>query len=379
MDIYAKIERLKYSPLLLPELKECSMEDLEGGKMGGIASFILNYENNRFGVSQWVSPKRTRSYPYVRVYDTMSLKNKITLIPFLKDEGLDGDRDFVQWDTVSLMSLLNVYVILGYYSYAIKSKKYKNKITSQRLDYLYIRQQIDKLLNYQSSPLHWNLDQLENLKEITDISKQNYKRISDECNVQMHSEDGLDKRIEIIQGNVNRFRELSRKSASEAQHREIQTIQPKENTVLEKASITIENYQGGQYFFTADEICISDDKLFIIEKKHSKKDKIPSLNDIKDGFVKMMLFTNLSKAKILNKEFVPVPVIGLTSEKFQGYCHSRMSEEDILKVLNNNNFNSNQINKINSIFKEGITNNFVILLMESGNEEFQRNILKSVY
>jgi len=29
-----------------------------------------------FGVSKWVSPKRTRSYPYERVYNTLSLGTK---------------------------------------------------------------------------------------------------------------------------------------------------------------------------------------------------------------------------------------------------------------------------------------------------------------
>ncbi|MGC9043411.1 MAG: hypothetical protein ACP5KG_06100, partial [Myxococcota bacterium] len=75
--------------------------------------------------SWWVSPKRTRSYPDARVYDTLSFEGKkVTIIPIINDEGREGDRDFLQWDTISLMSLLGVYVIIGYYKNAEKSKRY---------------------------------------------------------------------------------------------------------------------------------------------------------------------------------------------------------------------------------------------------------------
>ncbi|MCW7071797.1 MAG: hypothetical protein OCU12_05690 [Methanophagales archaeon] len=111
--------------------------------MARTGCYVLTYKNNSFGVSQWVSPKRTRSYPYARVYDTMSKQLRVTIIPVVKDEGFDGDRDFVQWDTVSLMSLLNVFVILGYYQTAEKNPNYENKITNQVLDYKYLREQLD--------------------------------------------------------------------------------------------------------------------------------------------------------------------------------------------------------------------------------------------
>jgi len=107
--------------------------------------------------SQWVSPKRTRTFPFARVYDTLCRKNRITLIPFCKDEGADGDRDFIQWDTVSLMSLLNVYVIIGYYNKAEKNTRpgqvYKNKISNQIFDYSHVVRSHDCRLSF--SALHW--------------------------------------------------------------------------------------------------------------------------------------------------------------------------------------------------------------------------------
>ena len=61
---------------------------------------LVSSGQNRFAVSKWVSPKRTRSYPYERVYNTFSVSKRITIIPVIKDEGENGDRDFLrlQWE-----------------------------------------------------------------------------------------------------------------------------------------------------------------------------------------------------------------------------------------------------------------------------------------
>ena len=135
MEIFAEIKGIKYTPLLCRELETYSITSL-GKAIEEKSSFIIEInEKDRVAVSWWVSPKRTRSYPYARVYDTLGFSGKkITIIPIIKDEGKDGDRDFLQWDTISLMSLLGIYVIVSYYVEAEKSGKYDNKITKQRFD-----------------------------------------------------------------------------------------------------------------------------------------------------------------------------------------------------------------------------------------------------
>ncbi len=62
------------------------------------------------------------------MFNTLNVSKKITVIPIVKDEGASGDRDFIQWDTVSLMSLLDVFVIFAYYD---KADKKDRKITNQ--------------------------------------------------------------------------------------------------------------------------------------------------------------------------------------------------------------------------------------------------------
>ena len=149
----------------------------------------------------------------------------MTIIPFYKDEGRDGDRDFVQWDSVSLMSLLGVYVVLAYYETARKSPRYENKITAQEFDYDYVLSRFDELRSYKSDALHWNLTELTaNLPLIAVKTKQAYERISRQTGVSLHSERGLDDRIKSLQRDAFSFRRESRSLAEAAQSREVRTV-----------------------------------------------------------------------------------------------------------------------------------------------------------
>jgi hypothetical protein len=94
MDIIAKITGIEYKIYVKEELKKFSSVEFDINTLP--ASFVLEDKNVSFAISKWVSPKRTRSYPYERVYNTLSGAKKITIIPIVKDEGFEGDRDFIQ-------------------------------------------------------------------------------------------------------------------------------------------------------------------------------------------------------------------------------------------------------------------------------------------
>ena len=84
LNITAKITGLKYSPLLCRSLKTYKFEDLEYA-FEKDASFKIVKDQNVFALSWWVSAKRTRSYPYARVYDTLGFSGKkVTIIPVFK-------------------------------------------------------------------------------------------------------------------------------------------------------------------------------------------------------------------------------------------------------------------------------------------------------
>jgi len=334
MDILAEIKGIKYNPFLCRKLGIFDYKDLEMA-LASCASFILNVnKENKVAISWWVSAKRTRSYPYARVYDTLGFYGKkITIIPVVKDEGKEGDRDFLQWDTISLMSLLGVYVVIAYYNDAERSTRYRHKITNQRFDIDYIREKIKNILSYQSDALHWNLAHVDMIGQIGERAMGSYAKISKKLKVEMHSQQTAEKRIiELLKGK-NEFIKLSRMLAEKAQKRERLTTQPKENLLGTKAIITIKNYLGGYYYFTSDEAEVKGNIVFLIEGKHSKNNFLPSLEDIKDGLLKMILFTNLEDVKVDSKKYDSVAVLKLSVENNFLEKNLSRSQKEILSIL----------------------------------------------
>lgn len=346
---YGKIEGIKYTPTFkLPTLQ--TYRNLAKG-IKNASSFIYVKGDSNYAVSWWVSPKRTRSYPYARVYNTLQFtKGKVvTIIPVMKDEGIEGDRDFIQWDTVSLMSLLNVYVIIGYYKTARKKPGFENKVTSQEFDYEYLDKKFDELSNYRSDALHWNIEQLSNLSQIAEKALESYKEISQQLGVKFHDLNKARERINKVFNDVQKFKDFSRKLSFEAQRRETQTKQPKEKTFGEKGSIDIVNSLGGLYHFTIDEVFLNleESKACLIEAKHTSKSALPSEDDIKDGLIKMILYTNL-------KELYYVT----------GQDKVKINEvRPILRLTNNGvNLEKNDYDILRNLLDEAKQNNFTILL-----------------
>lgn len=347
MDISAKIKEIKYKPFLCRELNTFNIKHLESA-LSKEATFILDINGkNKMALSWWVSAKRTRSYPYARVYDSLGFTGKkVTIIPIVKDEGSKGDRDFLQWDTVSLMSLLGVYVIISYYNDAIASSRYANKITSQKFHIEHLLNNITALLSYHSGSLHWNLSQIDKIGNIGQKALQAYDRISKKVGIKMHSKKSAQKRIKELQKDKAVFRGLSRKLAEKAQRRESITKQPKEKLVGKKAKLTIKNYLGGNYFFTSDEVKIDKINIYLIEAKHTQTNKLPSLGDIKDGLLKMILFTNLKNVKFNRIKYCHIPTLKLTTGS--GFKLESLSES--------------QAEMLSLLKQEAKTNGFKILI-----------------
>lgn len=362
MNITGKITGIKYKILLSEELKTIAFENFDVNEMP--SSCLLLDDNHVFAISKWVSPKRTRSYPFERVFNTLHVSKKITVIPIVKDEGAKGDRDFIQWDTVSLMSLLDVYVIFAYYD---KAERKNLKITKQCFDNEYVISKIKEIEQYHSSALHWNLNELnQNLHNILDKAKISYANIEESTGVKLHNLSGLDNFKEKIGTDVSLFMAFSRGKAEKAQAREFVTFQPKESlSTVSKAKITITNYLGGQYFLTVDEIVLTEEKVFLIEGKHSKSAILPSKCDIKEGLLKMILYSNLSEVSVDGKTVKSEAILSLTSPKLKGSVDTSSSKEEIAKLFIENKFSAAQKTLIETVIAEAKQNNFSVKIQFS--------------
>ncbi len=355
MNITAKITGIEYSPKLTSDLAVFDFDNFDINELP--AYCLINYDGFSFGLSKWVSPKRTRSYPYERVYNILGTAKRITIIPIIKDEGKNGDRDFIQWDTVSLMSLLDVFVVFAYYKIAEKHQTRANKITNQQFDNELIKQKISEIKNYHSSALHWNLKEIKkSFPDLIKKAKSAYKTIGKRLSVEFHNEQGIDRFANQFINGVKDFMQTSRLKALEAQNREMQTIQPKEVlSTLTKATITIENYLGGKYYFTTDEIRIEKDKIYLIEAKHSRNSLLPSIGDIKDGLLKMILYTNLKNVSVNDKNYTAIPVLKLTSSKLINNIYKSDFET-------NSKLNEKQKEILRKLFEEADENNFQVAI-----------------
>ncbi|MDR0872696.1 MAG: hypothetical protein LBN27_04405 [Prevotellaceae bacterium] len=365
MNITGKITGIKYKVFLSEDLETI---DINKFNINNVTPFCLVKDGKHsFAVSKWVSPKRTRSYPYERVYNTLNTSKKITVIPIIKDEDFDGDRDFLQWDTVSLMSLLDVFVIFAYYDKAVKNPDYDNKITDFLFDNKYIISKIKEIEQYHSSALHWNLNELKNnLHDIIDKTKKCYTEIEKQTGVKLHNESGIDNFKNKIGKDVSLFMQFSREKAEKAQSREMVTTQPKESlSTLTKAKITITNYLGGQYFFTVDEILIEKDTVYLIESKHSKNSILPSKGDIKDGLLKMILYSNLCEVSVDGVPMKSRAVLKLTSGKINDCLTSEIPVWDRAAFLLDNDFSQEQIRLIDVSLDEAVGNKFIIKIENS--------------
>lgn len=360
-EISGSIERIKYKQFVNDNLRESKLENFDINNSTG--AFLLNNGVETIAVSRWISPKRTRSYPYERVYDTLAFNGKkVTIIPVVKDEGLGGQRDFLQWDTIALMSLLDVRVVLACYDSAEKNTKRNDQITKQNFDNVYITSRLNEIFAFQGTPREWNEREAKQLKAMFEKSKLAYAKISKETKTYLHDETALNELIKFAE-TPQKFLEFSRDKSRKAQAREFVTEQPKEALATDtKAKVTINNALFGRYFFTCDETKLEPKTIYLIEAKHSQRSKFPSRNDIKDGLVKMMLYTNLTGVKVGAKSYDLKVQIRLTSNQLNGSTNSDAKDEIIEKFYTDNSFDTADKNFFVKLFQEARVNKFTIIL-----------------
>lgn len=367
MQLTGKINSITYKPLLCKELKNISLSEFDINKISSNINVVS--DDNIYALCKWAGPKRSRTYPYAKVYDTLKSNLKIAVIPIIKDEGYDGDFDYLQYDTISLMSLLNVYVILVPFVSALKNPKYDNKITKYKIDNDYVINKIKEIQAFKSPAIHYNANIVEN--EMMSLIRQtitNYKKISKKTGVKLHNHKYIENFIEKISFEKESFKMFSREKSKKAQNREMLTTQPNESLrYKKKASITIENHLGGLYYFTTDEIYFSKDKtkIFLRESKHSARHKLPSSSDIKDALIKMVVYCNLKQVEDSKKTYLAMPVLRLSSVLLRGKISSTQSNVKIDYFIKSNTFAKSKEKLLKCLIEEAKTNNFEFIIEKS--------------
>ena len=158
------VRDVRYTPYLGPEmLKMYDIAQFDVNQAQAYGLINLGVPGNNLAFSKWVSPKRTRSYPFARIYNTYHLNTKkVTIIPIIKDEGAGTqNNDRINFITFSWMNLLNIYIILAWYEDAERKPGATDRITNQILNVENVREKLIEISRYQMTALHWNTTHFE--------------------------------------------------------------------------------------------------------------------------------------------------------------------------------------------------------------------------
>lgn len=347
-----------------------TIDDFDINKAKG--SGEIDIDGHKIGYSKWVSPKRTRSYPFARIYDTYHAQKKVTIIPVIKDEGRDADNDRINFMTLAWMNLLNVYIILAWYDEAEKDTKKPDKIKSQKFDSEYVRAKLKEISTYHFSALHWNTTHFErDFKPIFEKAVTSYQQIQAKAKVQLHPSEKhlgvLKQYLSDGQFDLEKFKEVSLEGSSQASFREQSTTHALESLSAEgfKGNFTLRNMLGGKYYLTADEVFWNNGKIIIRESKNATQGKkIPSGNDIKDGLCKLMLFSNLDKL-LLNYEGTAFEVwLRLTSTRLLGSVTLPAKDAEIDEFVKQNSLSKNEAHALNLLDLEAKNNRNLQIIIE---------------
>jgi len=365
------IKDVQYKAFLAEDLRQYDYNSFDINEVATSGKIV--FPNGEFAYSKWVSPKRTRSYPFERLYNTFNSPMRLTVIPILKDEGLEGDLDRIQYSTISWMNLLNIYIILSYYDKAVKnvrpSQASKNKITNQEFNINAVNEQMSRISQYKQSALHWNRSLIE--KSFVDIYKlalDSYEKISKETGVKVHDRSTQEQYLAKIMRDFENFKNISLSGSKGASIRETQTSHGFEYlSDGVKATFQIRNYLGGIYYLTADEVIQGEDVYIIQESKNSTMGFLPSLSDIKDGLFKLILYSNLDTLCLDTRPVNFESCLKLTGRKVLGSLTMPCDESSIIQFLNNNrgSYTKKEQETLRKLNQEASSNKKLIIQISS--------------
>lgn len=374
----------------VPDVKYTTFLHKEDLKIYDINSFNVNTvqksglidlgtPGNYIAYSKWVTPKRTRTYPYRDIYNTYSSNAKrIAIIPIIKDEGKDGDNDRINAITFSWMNLINVYIILSWYESAdlnLRNPMKKDKITNQCLNAEYVQEKILEISQYQATALHWNTTHFKaDFEKVFLNAVESYEKISREKNVEMHNPqvhlDTLEQYKVDNHFSIDAFKRQTLPRSSVSAHSESMTVHKSESlSENAKGVFYISNYLGGEYHLTADEIMWENDRLVIQESKNTTTGKLPSDVDIRDGLFKLILFKNMEKVKFGSMVDVPfITRLKLTGNLI-GNLNLPCADDLISNFCDNNKLKPAKQKTIQLLNQEARENNLQIWITKNNDKK----------
>ncbi len=257
-----------------PNLKEIGFKKAMKENNKSFKSKISN--DKIIAISVWTTPKRTKTYPFPRVYSTLGHDGKkITIIPVQASYGKYGDDNKLQPGTISWMSGLGVYVIIGVFTKARMRPKGKaaanakagkpntqgNPVfTNFEFDNDELEDQINEIVSKCPKVEDWNQEQLTKIPSLLELAIAHNRRLGQKLQVPVRNFKSLEKKLGIWKTNIPEFLVDCDKESKSAQHREFSSDQKLENIPGSKGKFNVDMGNSKMIFLTADSVSVDKKK-----------------------------------------------------------------------------------------------------------------------
>lgn len=309
--IEGKVNKSKYVRKWKEKFKKSTLKTAQDGKVRKKNVFLYGEQDTI--ISVWTSPKRTKTNPLPRVYSSLIHNGlKITIIPVLKEEGEGGEQNLLHPNTIYWMTLLGVYVVVGFYEKAQvgkikrqasnaaqgkKSKQGKPKLAEQILELGMIEKQVCEIVTNQPNVELWNKKQIELIPSLLQASIQQYRHLGRMLGIPLKNK-SLDRKELKNKKWLEDINEMFKDNARDekiSQHSETKTEHKHEDVPKEygeKAKFNIEFGKDKNIHLTSDGVFVDEKikQITITEAKNTISKNFPSTSDMKDGMMKLMLF-----------------------------------------------------------------------------------------
>ena len=342
--IEGKIGNKKYILTNELDLKEIPFVEAMNDKR----SFLSKFSNvEKIAISVWTTPKRTKTPPWPHVYKTLPYSGKkITIIPVQTSYGLHGDPNLIQPATISWITNLGIYVIIGVYTNAGKRPKGKQsanakpskkstegKMVFTNFEYELedIENQITEIITKNPEVNAWNQLQIPKIPMLLHKSIEHNERLGKELNVPVQNFTRLKKRLITWQQDYSKYLSDHDKKSVCAQNREFKSSQKLEKVPGKKGKVDIDVPDFPKLHLTADsmEVDVNQKIITLLEGKNTK-DKLPSKDMVVEQLVKLMIFKKCD-FQINNKSFQKRLVCYLTGKGKSSDSDIKEMYQDLIK------------------------------------------------
>jgi len=345
------IRNVTYDPQLITDLPTWDFSDFEINT--ATPEGIIKLPNKWWAYSKWDSPLQTKYYPFGRIYNTYEAVNgRITIIPILFDSGANGRLEYIQYSTLSWMNLANVYIVFTFVENAVRSSKNnQHKLIKQKLNNEVIKSQIEKLIPYHSSALHWNRNQFENeLIPIYEKAIYAYEKISKSTKVSVHSRKLKLNYLDKIRRDCRKYEGISIgvKSTTSGKDRKLHENKYEEG---DSSVFYLIDELGGIYYLTAKDVWQVRDTYIIQETRYAGKGFFPPLSRIRDGLFRLIFFGNIDILYRNGRQVRFQPRLTLLGEKVKGtlYFPCKDNEFNAFLKKNRKSLSQNEIDVLNTL------------------------------